>query len=174
MLRPTLIGILLLVGTVAQDAVAQRRLPDGPATTAGRPGSTDISIIARVGTKSYTSRVPGTCKHAPSASIYDLPAALWMVQTDASDGSEVKRLNFTLWRPKNGTADQISVSVEAGTTSNQIEINPRNPPVGVATVQLQPIGTGGKFELRGQDAMGTKVYLTISCPTFSAIEAEGG
>jgi hypothetical protein len=173
-LRPTLIGILLLVGTVAHDAEAQRRAPTGPATTAGRPGSTEISIIARLGTKSYTSKLPGTCRHAPTASIYDVPAALWMVQTDDSDGSEVKQLNFTLWQPKNGTADQISVLVEAGTTSNRIEINPRDPPVGAATVQLQPIGPGGKFELRGQDATGTKVYLTISCPTFGAVEAEGG
>lgn len=173
MIRSTLIGTLLLAGTVAQDAAAQRRRPDGPAATESQ-GTTGVSIIAQVGTKSYTSRVPGTCKHAPMASIYDLPAALWSVQAEGSDGSEIKRLTFTLWRPKNGSADQVSVSLEAGSTSNRIDINPRKPPVGTATVQLQPVGPGGKFEVKGKDAKGTKVNLTISCPMFAGVEAEGG
>jgi hypothetical protein len=171
--RSTLIGILLLAGTVAQDAVAQRRAPGGPSDTASQE-TTEVSIIARIGTKSYTSRLPGTCKHAPTASIYDVPAALWTVQADDSHGNEVKALSFTLWKPKNGSADQVSVSIQAGSTSNRIEINPRNPPVGAATVQLQPIGEGGRFELRGKDAKGTKVNLTISCPKFGGVEAEGG
>lgn len=163
MVRSTFIGILSLVATVApQDAAAQRRT-----------GSTEVSIIARVGTKSYTSRVPGTCQHEPRASIYDVPAALWTVRADGSDKSDIKRLSFTLWRPTRGQ-DQVSVSLEAGSRTNRIDVNPRMPPVGAATVQLKPVGQGGKFELRGKDAKGIKVNLTISCPTFAAVEAEGG
>jgi hypothetical protein len=173
MVRITLTGILVLLSAAAQDAAAQRRTPGQP-TAAGEAGSTEVSIIARVGTKSYTSRVPGTCKHEPSASIYDVPAALWMVQGDGSDGSEIKQLSFTLWRPKNGSADQVSVSLEAGSSSTRIDVNPRAKPVGTATVQLQPVGTGGKFELKGKDAKGTRVDLTISCPVFAAVEAAGG
>jgi len=164
MVRSTFIGMLLLVATVApQNAAAQRRT-----------GSTEVSIIARVGTKSYTSRVPGTCQHEPMASIYDVPAALWMVRADGSDKSDIKRLSLTLWRPKSGGPDQVSVSLEAGSRTNRIDVNPRMPPVGAATVQLKPVGPGGKFELRGKDAKGTKVYLMIGCPTFTGIEAEGG
>lgn len=170
MLRSTFIGILLLVGTVAQDAAAQRRTPGHPAAEPG----TEVSIIARLGTKSYTSRVPGICKHEPSASIYDVPAALWMVEGEGADDSEVKQLRFTLWRPKNGSADQISLSLEAGSSSARIDVDPRNKPVGAATVQLQPVGSGGKFELKGKDAKGTTVNLTISCPMFAGVEAEGG
>lgn len=170
MVRSTLIGTLLLAGTVAQDAAAQRRTPDGRAVTE----SQGVSVIARVGTRSYTSKVPGTCKHAPMASIYDVPAALWIVQADGSDGSEIKRLAFTLWRPKDGSADQVSMSLETGSGSNRIDVNPRKPPAGAATVKLHPAGPGGRFEVRGKDATGTKVNLTISCPMFAGIEAEGG
>jgi hypothetical protein len=173
MLRSTVIGTLLLAGMVAQEAAAQRRVA-GTSTTAASEGTTEVSIIAQVGTKSYTSRVPGSCKYAPAASIYDVPAALWTVQADGSDGAEIKGLSFTLWRPKNGSADQVSISLETGSSSNRIDVNPRNPPVGAATVQLQPVGTGGKFEIRGKDAAGTKLNLTISCPEFAGIEAEGG
>lgn len=170
MIRSTLIGTILLAGTVAQDAAAQRREP----AATGSQGTTNVSIIARVGTKSYTSRLAGTCQHEPTASIYDVPAALWTVRADGSDKSDIKRLSFTLWRPKNGSGDQVSVSLEAGSRTNRIDVNPRIPPVGAATVQLKPIGPGGKFELRGKDAKGTKVNLTISCPTFAGIQAEGG
>lgn len=172
MIRSTLIGTLLLAGMVAQDAPAQRRRPDGPAVTESQ-GIAGVSVIAQVGAKSYTSRVPGTCKHAPMASIYDVPAALWRVQAEGPDGSEIKRLSLTLWRPKDGSADQVSVALESASGSNHIEVNPRKP-VGAATVQLKPVGPGGKFEVRGKDAKGTKVYLTIGCPTFSGVEAEGG
>lgn len=172
MVRFTLIGTLLLAVTLAEDAAAQRRRPDAPAGTESK-GIVDVSIIAQVGTQAYTSRVPGTCKHAPMASIYDVPAALWSVQADGSAGSEIKRLSFTLWRPKDGSADQVSIALDAGSGSNQIEVNPRKT-VGVATVQLKPVGPGGKFEVRGKDAKGTKVYLTISCPMFAGVEAEGG
>lgn len=127
-----------------------------------------------MGTESYTSRVPGSCKHEPSASIYDVPAALWMVEGEGADGSEIKQLNFTLWRPKNGSADQISLAIQAGSSSTRIDIDPRSKPVGSASVELQPIGPGGKFEVRGKDAAGGKVYLTISCPTFAGVQAEGG
>lgn len=168
MLCFTLTGILLLVG-VTRDSAAQRRVP-------GQPGaeSTQVSVIARVGTKSYTSKVYGACKHEPSASIYDVPAALWTVEGKGSEGSDIKQLSFTLWRPKNGSADQISLSLEAGSSSASLSVNPREKSGGAASVQLQPVGSGGKFEVKGKDAKGITVNLTISCPTFAAVEAEGG
>lgn len=172
MLRSPLIATFFLAGMVAQDAAAQRRTPARGA--AQSEGATEVSIIAGLGTKSYTSRIPGTCRHAPVASIYDVPAALWSVQASGSDGSEIKQLSLTLWRPKNGGADQVSISIAAGSGSSRIDVNPREPHVGSAEVKLQPVGPGGKFEVRGKDADGAKVNLTISCPTFSAVEAEGG
>jgi hypothetical protein len=165
----TLVATLLLMFVAANEAAAQRRTPLPAATE-----STEVSVIARVGTKSYTSSVPGTCKYEPSASIYDLPAALWMIEGEGSNGSEIKQLTLTLWRPKNGSADQISLSLQAGSTTSRIDVNPRSKPVGTGKVELQPQGSGGKFELKGKDAAGTNVNLTITCPSFAAVEAAGG
>jgi hypothetical protein len=81
---------------------------------------------------------------------------------------------LTLWRPKDGSADQTSLSLEAGSRSTRIEVNPRDKPVGGATVRLEQVGEGGKFQLKGKDAKGTAVNLTISCPSFAAVEAAGG
>jgi hypothetical protein len=36
------------------------------------------------------------------------------------------------------------------------------------------VGSGGTFELKGKDAKGAALNLTISCPTFAAVVAEGG
>ena len=169
MSRAIVTGVLLLTAAVSQDAVAQRRTPgQSPAT------GSEVSIMARLGSKSYTASVRGSCKHESSASIYDLPAALWMVEAEGTEGSQVRRLNLTLWRPKNGSADQISLSLDAGSSSTRIDLNPRNKPVGSATIQLQPEGSGGKFELEGKNAKGTPISLTISCPRFEGIEAAGG
>jgi hypothetical protein len=168
----TLAIALLLVSVAGREAAAQRRAA-GQATTNDTAG-TQIDVVARVGTKTYDSKVPGSCKHEPDASIYDVPAALYTVEGAGAAGSDIKQISLTLWRPKNGSADQISLSLEAASRSTRIEINPRSKAVGAGSVQLQPIGSGGKFELKGKDAKGTKVNLTISCPSFEAVEAEGG
>jgi hypothetical protein len=165
----TLTVTIILTCLAANQAAAQRRVPGAAGTE-----STEVSVVARIGPKSYSSRVPGTCEYEPSASIYDLPAALWMVEGAASKGSEIKQLTLTLWRPKNGSADQISLSLQAGSSTARIDVNPRSKPVGSGTVELQPQGAGGKFELKGKDAEGTDVNLTISCPSFTAVEAAGG
>jgi hypothetical protein len=168
MLRIAMAGILLLVSGT-REASAQRRVPGQPLTE-----GTEVSVVARVGTKAYTSKIPGTCKYEPSASIYDVPAALYSVEAQGGAGSKIKQLNFTLWRPKNGSADQISLSLDAGSRSSRIDVNPRAPAIGGASVQLQPVGPGGKFELKGKDASGKPLQLTIDCPAFSAVEAAGG
>lgn len=159
---------LALLASGVQDAAAQRRAPGQPVTE-----SSELDVSARVGTKTYAANVAGTCKHEPSASIYDVPAALYMVESQGGEGG-IKGLNLTLWRPKNGSADQVSLSLDAGSSSYRIDVNPRDKPVGEATVQLKPAGPGGTFELKGKDAKGTPLNVTINCPTFAGIEAEGG
>src|SRR5215210_9363730 len=108
MLRLTpLAALLVLVGV--REAAAQRHATGQSADT----DASKVHVVAHVGTKSYTGTVPGTCKHEPSAAIYDVPAALYMVEAQGASGSDIKQLNLTLWRPKNGSADQISLSLEA-------------------------------------------------------------
>jgi hypothetical protein len=169
MLRFTRLAVLVLLASGTREAAAQRRTPGQAAGDNGQ-----VSVSARVGSKSYSATVSGSCKHEPSASIYDLPAALYMVQAEGGDGSEIKHLNLTLWRPKNGTADQVSLSLNAGSTTSRVDVNPRTPAVGAASVQLKRSDTGGTFELKGKDANGTPLTLTITCAEFGGVEAAGG
>jgi len=169
MLRFSTVGALMLLASTTQQATAQRRTPGQPVTE-----SSKVEISARLSGKSYNSSIAGTCKHEPSGSIYGVPAALYMVEAQGGEGSEIKQLNLTLWRPKNGSADQVSLSLEAGSSSSRIDVNPRSKAIGEATVQLKPAGSGGTFELKGKDDKGKALSLTISCPTFAAVEAAGG
>jgi hypothetical protein len=167
-----LAGVLLLVGGT-REAAAQRRVA-GHAAQPALSDSTELSVQARIGAKSYSAQLTGSCKHEPSASIYDLPAALYTVEASGGEGSDIKQLNLTLWRPKNGSADQISLSLQAGSKSTRIDVNPRAKAVGAATVELKPAGSGGTFDLKGKDAKGTPLKLTISCAEFAGVEAAGG
>jgi hypothetical protein len=167
-----LAGLLLLVGGT-REAAAQRRVA-GHAAQPALSDSTELSVRAQIGSKSYSARLTGSCKHEPSASIYDIPAALYTVEASGGEGSEIKQLNLTLWRPKNGSADQVSLSLQSGSRSTRIDVNPRSKAVGTATVELKPAESGGTFELKGKDAKGTPLQLTIGCAEFAGIEAEGG
>jgi|GEM_PF-5305131 len=121
MLRITTLAALLALASGAREAAAQRRASGPPGTE-----SNEVNVIARLGTKSYTSNIAGTCKHEPSASIYDIPAALYLIEA-----------------------------------------------AGAATAELRKEGAGGTLELKGKDAKGTPLNLTISCPTFAGVIAEG-
>ena len=168
----SLLTVTVIAVAFSHPAIAQRRLPGG--TPSAGADEAAITLVARVGAKSYTGTLSGSCQHEPDAAIYDLPSALWTVQAGGAPGNAIKQLNLTLWRPKNGSADQISLSLQAGTSSTRIEINPRDRPMGAVKVTLESKSSGGTFDLTGKDAKGKKVKLTIGCPTFDAIVAEGG
>src|SRR4051812_32693710 len=105
--RRTLIAIVALVSGTVQGAAAQRTHPEAPAETAG------INVAARIGGKKFQGSGTGECRHESEASIHGVSAALWMVHFAGRTGS-VKQLDLTLWRPKDGSPDQLSVSVETG------------------------------------------------------------
>ena len=170
MLRSAMIGIVVLAAT-AQVLEAQRR---AAGAGADRHETAEVGILAGVGGRNYTSRVPGTCRHEPSAAIFGVPAALWMVEARGVADSEVRGLSVTLWQPKDGSADQLSLTLDVGREPISLEVNPRERAKGTASIQVRRSGAGGTFEVRGQDAAGSKVSLTITCPVFGAVVAEGG
>lgn len=133
-----------------------------------------MAVTATVGGKSYEGTGPGNCRHTPDASIYDVPAALWMVEQSGSANGALKGLHLTLWRPKNKSPDQLSLALETRSSSHQISVGGKAQEAGSATVKLSPVGSGGRFELQGKDAKGTKIQLTINCTAFAGVEAEGG
>lgn len=169
LLRSAFVFTIALLAFPRGEAAAQRRAPTGSAEV-----SQPLTVSARVDGKTYETSGPGSCRHEPAASIYDVPAALWMVEYGNRAGDRIKQLHLTLWRPKDGSSDQVSLSLETSSSSHRISSGGKGEPVGSATVKLTPKGSGGRFELKGKDAAGAKVELTISCPAFAGVEAEGG
>ena len=169
MLRSVFVLTIALLASPSGEAAAQRLAPTGSAEE-----SQPLTVSARVGGKTYETSGPGRCRHEPAASIYDVPAALWVVEYDNRADDRIKQLNLTLWRPKDGSPDQVSLSLQTSSSSHRISSGGKGDPVGSATVKLTPKGTGGRFELKGKDADGDKVEVTINCPAFAGVEAEGG
>jgi hypothetical protein len=158
--------LAVLVGSL-QDAAAQQLRSEAPAESAA------ITVTARIGGKEYHGSGTGSCRHEPEASIRGVSAALWLVEFAGKTGS-VKQLNLTLWRPKDGTPDQLSLSVEAGSGSHRIETGSEEKNRGQGSVTILPSGPGGRMEISGKEAGGKPVQITIDCPAFAGIEAEGG
>ena len=163
MLRSFLIPSLIMVTTIVSDATAQR---------AG--GAIVVTVSANVGGKAYNASGPGSCRHSPDASIYDVPSALWMVEHASPGKAAIKSVNLTLWRPKDGSSDQISLALETRSSSHRISSGGKAKPVGSAGIKLSPLGVGGRFEVKGKDDTGTTVEVIITCPAFTGVEAEGG
>ena len=168
MYRSTSALTLALLVSLAVDGMAQRRTG-----TSGVPGG-PLTLSARIDGRTYKAMGPGSCKHTSDASIYDVPAALWMVEYGNSAGGDIKRLNLTLWKPKGGSADQVSLSLETGRSSHRINSGGKARSVGSGTVTVSRLGSGGRLNLKGKDAKGKKIELTVKCPAYAGVEAEGG
>jgi hypothetical protein len=163
--RFAVMAALVLLPGVSREAAGQR-LGATPAE------GVTITLTARIGSKTYRGSGTGSCRHEPEASIHDVSAALWMVQY-AGQGKELKQLNLTLWRPKDGSPDQLSLSLETGSGSHRIETG-KDGDRGKGSVTILPSGPGGRLEISGKEAGGKRVQITIECPVFAGIEAEGG
>jgi hypothetical protein len=148
---------------------AQQLTPPGASLSAAH-----VVITGTVGNKKLQASGPGTCRHAPEASLRGASASMWMVQFQGSRDAGVGPLNLTLWRFKDGSPDQLSLALETGSGSHRIDTSNPDEKKGEATVTILPNGPGGRLELTGEKAGGKPVQLTIDCPAFSGIEAEGG
>jgi hypothetical protein len=163
MLRAVFIACLVLLPTLSSVADAQRQGED-----------ITVTIAAKIGGKSYQASGPGTCQHAPDASIRGESASLWMVQYAGSGKGSLKQLNLTLWRLKDGDSDQLSLSLETGSKSYRIVTGGEGESAGEGTVTILPSGPGGRLEISGKEASGKTIQVTIECSAFADIAAEGG
>lgn len=145
-----------------------------PGAAAQGTGGGSVSAAVNVGGKSYDATGAGSCRHTPNASIYNVPAALWLVEYSGAADDGVQRLHLRLWRPKNGSADQLSLNLRTRSSSHRIDVGGRGDQVGNGKVSLFPLGAGGRFEVKGKDEKGTRLEVVIKCPTFAGVEAEGG
>jgi hypothetical protein len=159
-------AVIVLVMSLPTAASAQRR-------EATQAGQAPVVIEAKIGGKSYQARGSGECKHEPNASIRGTSAALWMVQYAGQSG-KLKNLHLTLWRPKDGGQDQLSIALDAGSATHRIQTGGSEENVGSGTVTILPSGPGGRLEISGKEAEGKSVKITIDCTEFAGVQAEGG
>jgi hypothetical protein len=169
--RFILLTSVALLCSLSREAVAQRQKPQSPAEGNAAP---TLTISGKVGGKNYQASGPGSCRHAPEASIRGVSASLWMVQFSGGDGGGIKQLNLTLWRPKDGGSDQVSLIFDTKSGSHRVDTGSTGEDRGEATVVILPNGPGGRLEISGKDGDGKPMQVTIDCPVFTAVEAEGG
>lgn len=144
---------------------AQRRVP-GQA-----PPKQAINAVLKVAGQAYESREPGQCTHAPAASIYAIASEMWSVQQSA-DG---RSLALTLWKPKDGSGDMVTLSVSNGNSSRQLTtVRGGGAPSGSGKVTLEKSGTGGTFTIDAKTRDGAVITGTVKCDAFAPHIAEGG
>jgi hypothetical protein len=165
-----LIFFLLLSGTVGR-AIAQEKTQLAPSKGANE--SITVTIAGKVGGKKVQATGGGSCSHAADASIHGIAASLWMVQYGGGGDGSLRQLNLTLWRPKDGGPDQLSLAVETKSGTHRIETGNPGDGKGEGSVTILPSGPGGRLEVSGKEAGGKSIQLTIDCTAFSGVEAEG-
>jgi hypothetical protein len=133
-----------------------------------------MKIAAKVAGKTYRSAGLGECAGSGDASIYEVPATLWHAIYEGPDGSEIRRLNLTVWRPKAGGADMVGLSLETGETTHEIATVKGGRMAGSGAPGVRPVGEGGILTVAGKDDHGDAIELSVECERFDQVVAEGG
>ena len=157
------ISAVALVALIA-DLEAQRRAPGQ--TQANQA----IQVTLNVGGAPFQSNEAGKCTHAPVASIFKTVAEMWSVQQNAQGRS----LALTLWKPKDGSGDMVTLSVTSGNISHQVNTVRGATTSGSGKVTLERAGNGGTFSVDAKTSGGAAITGTIKCDAFAPHTAEGG
>ncbi len=153
-------------GWISLHAAGQQRRP--PA--APEEWKAPMQVSLKIGDQRYESSTPGKCTHAPVASIYQAVSELWSAQ----QSEDRRSLNLSLWRPKDGSADMVSLSISSGRSSHRVSTVRGAPIAGSGRVALQPSGKGGVFTVDAKTPEGAAITGTIKCDVFAPHVAEGG
>jgi hypothetical protein len=167
--RYVLLTSAVLLCCFTSEAAAQRR-QRGRSSEAKHA----LSISGRIGGKDYQASGAGSCRHAPDASIAGVSASMWRVQYSGGKDGGIKQLSLTLWRPKDGGSDQVSLEFDTRSGSHRVETGGAGEDRGEAAVVILPNGPGGRLEIGGKDSEGKPMQVTIDCPAFDPVESEGG
>jgi hypothetical protein len=104
------------------------------------------------------------------ASIYNTVAELWSVQQSEAGQS----LSLTLWKPKDGSGDMVTLSVTSGGVAHQVVTVRGGTTTGSGKVTLEKSGNGGTFSVNAKSGSGNAISGTIKCDAFAPHMAEGG
>ena len=147
--------------------------PDGSASATSH-GTVPMRIAAEVDGKTYRASGPGECASNGEASIYQVPATLWHATWEGREGSEIRRLNLTVWRPKAGGPDMTGLTLDAGGTTHRIATVEGGTMAGSGAPDVRSAGKGGVLSVSGKDDHGDAIELTVECERFDEVVAEGG
>jgi HrpA-like RNA helicase len=128
----------------------------------------DVTVSLKVGSDAFTSRAPGRCTYAPTASIYGVLSEMWTVRQEVQG----RYVHLTLWRSKKDAQDTFSLWVND--RKNLTVSTVRGQVSGSGTVKLQTSGIGGAFAVDAKAETGEAITGTIRCAAFSPAVAEGG
>ena len=165
--RAVCLIVLVLLPSAAGKAAAQRHQLASPTKTPN--AAITVAVGGKVAGKKIDGSGMGSCSHAADTSISGVSASLWKVEYSGT--SSVKQLNLTLWRPKDEGPDQLMLGVETKSGSYRIETGNPGDGKGEGSVTILPSGPGGRLEIRGKEAGGKPVQITIDCSGFA--EAQG-
>jgi hypothetical protein len=82
-------------------------------------------------------------------------------------------VRLTLWQFKDGSPDQLSLAFDSERDSYKISTIHGSKIEGKGSATVSGGGAGGKIVVKGQDARGIPIQMTVGCAAFSGIEAEG-
>jgi hypothetical protein len=159
--------LTVALGTVALAAFAGAET----GSAQGTPGGS-ITVRAEVGGKKLAATGAGRCARELGASLYDKPAALYLVEYAGS--GELERIHLTLWQFKDASPSQLGLTLDAGGTSHRISTLQGGKREGEGSATVESAGAGGRIVIQGRDAKGARIQAAIECKVFGGIEAEGG
>ena len=136
-------------------------------------GTVPVKVKIVMGRVNYSEEGTGECASGAESSIYDVPATQWHV-TYGGDGSNIQHLNLTVWRPRAGGPDMVNLSLRSGEIGHEIATVKGGSIRGSGTASVTPAGQGGTLQVRGTDADGHPLELTVECERFDEVVAEGG
>ena len=134
------------------------------------PAQVAIEVSLKTGAAPYAAKGPGSCTHAPKASIYNIPAQLWSVRQESGERS----VQLTVWKPADGSSVMFSVAVNGPAQRTSISTVRGGQVTGSGTVTLAAAAKGGTFTVDAKTIKGESITGTIKCEAFTPHIADGG
>ncbi len=135
---------------------------------------TQVSLVAKVGGRVIPAAGGGECYTSAESTIYDVPATQWHATFNGPSSSDLQNVNVTVWRPKAGGPDQVTLFLTMANKTHRIATVTGGEIMGQATASARLQGNGGTLLVDGATGDGTPIRLELSCSAFDEIVEGNG
>ena len=135
---------------------------------------THVSLVAKVGGRVVPAEGSGECYTSAESTIYDVPATQWHATFNGPKNSDLQNVNVTVWRPKAGGPDQVTLFLTLANETHRIATVTGGELIGRATASALGEGAGGTLLVEGSTKDGTPIRLELRCSAFSEIVEGNG